>query len=144
MNVRIDDMTLFDLNSISDILQIDFDDFWNLHIFESELRNTNSSYIAAKIENEIVGFAGFLRAVDDVHITNIVTKKEKRNLGIGSLLLENLIDRIKKENFKAVTLEVNENNLSAIQLYEKYHFQKVGFRKNYYKGENAIIMTLEL
>ena len=40
-------------------------------------------------------------------------------------------------------LEVNENNIPAIKLYEKFNFQKVGLRKKYYNNiDNAILMTL--
>ena len=51
----------------------------------------------------------------------------------------------KNLNITSITLEVNENNLPAQKLYEKYKFKNLGIRKNYYKnGENAIIMTLFL
>lgn len=73
-------MTFEDLDSISHILQSDFDDFWNYNIFKSELENKNSKYIVAKINNEIVGFGGIWNSSCDIHITNIVTKKNKRNL----------------------------------------------------------------
>ena len=59
-----------------------------------------------------------------------------------SFLLENLISFAKKLNIKVITLEVNECNLSAIKLYNKFNFNKVGVRKKYYDGKNdAIIMT---
>ena len=43
---------------------------------------------------------------------------------------------------KYITLEVRESNLPAILLYEKFLFEYIGMRKNYYQdnGENAIIM----
>ncbi len=60
----------------------------------------------------------------------------------GSFLLENLISFAKKLNIKVITLEVNECNLSAIKLYNKFNFNKVGVRKKYYDGKNdAIIMN---
>lgn len=63
-------------------------------------------------------------------------------MGFGSFLLENLISFAKKLNIKVITLEVNECNLSAIKLYNKFNFNKVGVRKKYYDGKNdAIIMT---
>ena len=46
---------------------------------------------------------------------------------------------------KTITLEVNENNLSAIRLYDKFSFDKLGIRKKYYNGESdAIIMSKKL
>lgn len=144
MNIEICHMTISDLNEISDCLENDFDDFWNSHILKSEFANTNSSYYIAKSDGEIIGFAGIWRSVDDVHITNIVSRKDKRNQKVASTLLERLIDIAKKESFHEITLEVSKTNIAAIKLYEKYHFQKLGFRKNYYKDQDAIIMTLYL
>ena len=135
-------MSMSDLDRIKDILEIDFDSFWSYSVFKSELENPNSEYFVAIQDNEIVGFAGMWTAVDDIHITNIVTKKIFRNRGIGTKLLHHIIEEARKKNLLSLTLEVNENNTSAISLYEKHHFQKIGQRKNYYKqNENAIIMT---
>lgn len=140
--IQIRPMLISDLNNIKDILIQDFDDFWNYNIFKSELENLNSEYFAALENDEIVGFAGIWISVDDIHITNIVTKKSCRNHGIGTKLLEHLIAISKEKNLSSLTLEVNEKNQSAIKLYEKHHFQKIGQRKNYYnQNENAIIMT---
>lgn len=145
MNLELYNMTISDLNLISDTLFDKFDDFWTYNVFKSELENPNSMYIVAKFDDEIVGFAGIWKAYDDVHITNIVTRKDIRNQGIGSKLLEELINLAKKTNFKTLTLEVNENNNSAIHLYEKFGFSTVGVRKKYYNNiDNAIIMSMNI
>ena len=142
MEILINEMTLSYLLQIKDILSIEFDNFWTYTIFENELKNPNSKYFVALLDNEIVGFAGICKAVDDIHITNIVTKITKRHMGIASKLLENLINIAKNEKLN-LTLEVKQSNINAIKLYEKYNFKKVGLRKNYYgQNENAIIMTL--
>ena len=36
---------------------------------------------------------------------------------------------------REMTFEVNENNISAINLYKKYKFETVGMRKKYYNGK---------
>ena len=138
----ISNMTINDLDEIKDILYTHFDDFWNYNIFKSELENSNSKYLVAKRNNEIVGFGGILKAVDDVHVTNIVTKKYYRKCGIASLILEKLIQMAKNMNVNSITLEVHEDNVAAQKLYTKYNFKEVGNRKNYYKNKSAIIMTL--
>lgn len=145
MNLEIYNMTDYDLSLIKDILIDDFDDFWTYDVLQEELNNPNSEYFVAKLENNILGFAGIWKAVDDVHITDIVVKKSNRQTGIGSKLLEKLIQTAKSQNFNSITLEVNEHNLPAINLYFKYGFKNVGFRKKYYNNkDNAIIMTKEL
>lgn len=145
MNLEIYNMTDYDLSLIKDILIDDFDNFWTYDVLQEELNNPNSEYFVAKLENNILGFAGIWKAVDDVHITDIVVKKSNRQTGIGSKLLEKLIQTAKSQNFNSITLEVNEHNLPAINLYLKYGFKNVGFRKKYYNNkDNAIIMTKEL
>lgn len=141
--MEISKMSTSHLEEIKDILLTDFDDFWTYSVFKSELENPNSQYFVAIQDDEIVGFAGVWKAIDDMHITNIVTKISKRHLGIASTLLEKLIAISKEDQVDSLTLEVNENNTYAIKLYEKYNFKKIGLRKNYYaQNENAIIMTL--
>lgn len=140
MSVFVTEMKLSDLEKIEDILTTDFDDFWNKKVLKEELSSSSSKYIVAKINDEIVGFAGLKIVLDEVDIMNIVTKKNYRRQGIGSLLLKNLIMLCENSNIKSITLEVNENNSNAIDLYLKFGFQKISIRKNYYKNQNAIIM----
>lgn len=139
----ISEMNLQDLENIKDCLLTDFDDFWSYNILKQELENSKSKYFVAKQENEIVGFAGIMLIIDEVNIMNIVVKKDKRNLGIGSLLLEEIINYSKIHIATSITLEVNEKNIPAIKLYKKYGFKQVGLRKKYYNNEeDAILMNL--
>ena len=125
MNLEIYNMTDYDLSLIKDILIDDFDDFWTYDVLQEELNNPNSEYFVAKLENNILGFAGIWKAVDDVHITDIVVKKSNRQTGIGSKLLEKQIQTAKSQNFNSITLEVNEHNQPAIKLYFKYGFKNL-------------------
>ena len=126
---------------ISDILHSDFDNFWTVQTFKQELENSNTYYIVAKIDNEIVGFGGVLKILNELQLNYIVTKKNKRNLGIASKILDNLICFANTNNIEYITLEVNEKNINAIKLYEKFGFKKIGLRKKYYNNiDNAILM----
>ena len=142
-NIVIEKMNISDLDNIKEKLLIDFEDFWNYNVFKSELENENSKYIVAKINDEIIGFAGIWQVINEAHITNIVTKKNYRNQGIGTLLLEELIKICKNlKEIESLTLEVNEDNIIAQNLYKKFGFETLGKRKNYYKDRAAVIMTL--
>lgn len=146
MFFKISDMTLDDLKSIKDILISDFDDFWSYNTLKEELECSSSFFKVAKTNNdEIIGFAGFKVILDEADIMNIVVKKIFRNQKVGFFLLENLISFAKSLNLKTITLEVNENNLFAINLYNKFGFKCIGIRKKYYDGiSNCIIMSLPL
>lgn len=144
MNIKITPMTLTDVNTIKNNLISDFDNFWTYQILKEELESENSSYLIARMNDEFIGFAGIKVVLDEADIMNIVIKKNYRNQGIGTLLLENLISLAKKLNLKSLSLEVSEKNLPAIHLYQKFGFESLGVRKNYYQDKNGIIMTKKL
>lgn len=143
--IQILEMTKDDIDAISGNFNNEFDKFWKIDNLKNDFNNSNSSYFIAKLDNEIVGFVGILRIVDEANIMNIATKESKRNLGIASKLLEYIINYSKSIGCTSITLEVNENNYSAIHIYEKFNFKRIGLRKKYYNNtDNAIIMTLIL
>lgn len=146
MDFKISKMTLDDFNLIENSLLTDFDNFWSCSVFKQELECDNSYFIVAKNNNdEIVGFAGLKIILDEADIMNVVVKKSFRNNGLGSILLEHLINYAKSLNLKIIHLEVNEHNLSAIRLYDKFDFKHIGIRKKYYNGESdAIIMSKKI
>ncbi len=140
--IKIEKMTIEDFEKIKDVLQIEFDEFWNANILKSELESNLSEYIVAKEDENIVGFAGIIVLPDSAEITNIVTKKTERKKGIGKQLLDKLINMTIEKEKSNISLEVNEKNTAAISLYKKAGFKEVGIRKKYYNGiDNAIIMT---
>ena len=144
MNIEIQRMTKEHLEQIKDILKEQFDEFWNANVLNSELENSLSQYVVAIYNGEVVGYSGLWQSIDEGHITNIVTKKNKRGNHIGTKLLEEIIELAKRKHLKCVTLEVNEHNEIAIKLYKKYNFLEVGKRKKYYNNiDDAIIMTLK-
>ena len=143
MEIKIEKMSIAHLEQIKDILEEQFDNFWTESVLKKELENPASTYIVAIDEqNNVVGYAGIWQPIDEAHITNIVTRKDKRKNKIGTRMLEELINISKNRKLKNITLEVNVNNIPAINLYKKYKFEEVGIRKKYYNNtEDAIIMT---
>lgn len=145
VKISIFEMTLEDLNNLKDDLITSFDDFWSFDTLKDELLSDNSKYIVAKLDNIIIGFAGIKLIFDEAELMNIVVKKDFRNKGIASMLLAEIFSICSKCNINNINLEVNENNLLAISLYQKFGFNKVGYRKNYYNATfGAILMSKKL
>ena len=143
--IQIYAMTFDDLNMLKDNLKTDFDDFWSFEILREEIANTNSKYLVLLYDGQIVCFGGIKIILDEANLMNIVTKKQMRHNGFANFLLNELISISKKEKCSTITLEVNENNLPAINLYKKFGFTEVGRRKKYYRnGDTAILMTHNL
>ena len=56
--MEITEMTLDDLEMMQDTLYSDFDNFWSYNVLKQELQNENTTYVIAKENSEVVGFAG--------------------------------------------------------------------------------------
>ena len=73
----------------------------------------------------------------------MTVNKKYRNNGIGSELLEMVIHKCTILKSEILLLETRLTNGSAIALYEKHGFKKIGFRKDYYKTslgkEDAVV-----
>lgn len=115
-----------------------FPNLWKIEQFKEDIKT--SKVIVAKQNEEVVGFVSFKNILDEVEIMNIVTKGNKRGQGVASNLLSYII---RKGKANKINLEVNERNITAINLYSRFGFKKVGQRAKYYNGtDDAILMTL--
>ena len=86
--------------------------------------------LVAETDNKIVG-AVWTRIVndfghidDDVPSLAIAVSKESRGNGIGTRLLLEMVEVLKKERFSAVSLSVQKENF-AVKLYERAGFEVV-------------------
>ena len=64
--------------------------------------------------------------------------------GIGTLLLEALVDRSRQLGASAVLLEVRVDNAPAMALYERFGFVILSRRRRYYQPEDADAWTMRL
>ena len=68
---------------------------------------------------------------------------QERRRGLGSQILQKLIDEGLAEGVTDVTLEVRVSNAPAIALYKSFGFEEAGVRPHYYQDkEDALIMWL--
>lgn len=79
-----------------------------------------------------------IRLVDGVvDVMNLFVNEENRRQGIGTKLMNKMID---EEDYSRIMLEVNENNNPAIRLYNKLGFKEISLRERYYGEDTALIM----
>ena len=116
---------------------------WSESALLAELTNQFARFFVAIVNGEIAGYIGAHNVLGEVYITNVAVFMSQRKKGIGEMLISELIKVVKNENAEFITLEVRASNASAIRLYEKCGFEKVGERKNFYEKpcENAVLMT---
>ena len=139
-------MTFEDLPAVHAIERASFAVPWPNDAYRNELAtNRLASYVIARADDAIVGFAGLWVMVDEAHVTTFAVHPRWRRRGVGERLLLALIDIAVARQAREATLEVRLSNMPARRLYEKYGFRPVGIRPRYYSdnGEDALIMTTE-
>lgn len=142
--VKIRKMEREDVNQVYQIEKELFSMPWSKEDFLFALEKEKNLYLVALIENKVVGYCGLWGILDEGQITNVAIKKEKQGQGIGTLLLQQLLEQGYQNELLEYTLEVRESNLNAMHVYKKLGFREEGVRKNFYQNpaENAIIMWI--
>jgi [ribosomal protein S18]-alanine N-acetyltransferase len=140
----VEEMRLEDIEAVAAIEKASFEDPWSIESFKTELeQNRLALYYVARHANEIVAYIGAWQVIDEIHITTLAVAAPYRRRGIAGMLLKTLIEKVRPDGVRCLTLEVRPSNNSARSFYEKYGFRVLGRRKRYYHNEDALIMTRE-
>lgn len=118
---------------------------WTTSLFLSELAQKNSrSYIVAKCNGEVVGYAGMMFMPSEGHVTNIAVDPDFHGRKIGTRLLLTIINEAIARGTEIVSLEVRVTNRIAQAMYAKFGFAVSGLRKGYYieTHEDALVMEV--
>ena len=104
---------------------------------EKELNNNPfGKILILKENNKVIGYIYYSDIYERAEINQFEIEIIHRNSGKGNLLLQYMIKKVSKD----ITLEVKEDNISAIKLYKKNGFVKKAIRKGYYNGIDGILM----
>ena len=120
---------------------------WSAAQFREELSGVPKTrkYLVALENQEIVGYGGVALAGDvaDIHTLTVIPRFRRK--GIATQILQELESWAISKGIKDFMLEMREGNLEAQPLYEKYGYQVISRRDNYYApGIHALIMRKEV
>ena len=92
-------------------------------------------------EDSVQGFIVGRDLGPEWEIENIVVASSVQRRGLGSRLVQELLDLARNRGAQAVFLEVRESNSAARALYCKMGFTESGRRKSYYRNpeEDALV-----
>jgi len=112
------------------------------------LADYNSITLIAKkndqIEGFIIGTLYFKRTALSGHILTLDVSLSHRRQGIGERLLLKIEGIFKEKGAKTCHLEVREDNIAALGLYEKLGYKKIGKLENYYGKAHGIYLAKTL
>lgn len=95
---------------------------------------------------ETLGFACASAVADEVELQSLAVERASRGKGIGSALLEALVEWAAESGFRTLHLEVRAGNRPALGLYRRFGFAQAGIRPGYYQdnGEDALLLTRDI
>jgi ribosomal-protein-alanine N-acetyltransferase len=142
---RVRRATLADVGAIMEIERASFSSPWPVSAIEEEIERRTWSRVALAVSgDEVLGFIVYWVVDKELHLLNLATRPESRRQGVARSLINHMIDEGRRRELWQVVLEVRESNDTALELYERYGFVRVGRRPRYYtdNGEDAIVMSM--
>ena len=140
--IIIKQMTPEDVEQVWQVEVACFSTPWSLNNFQNIFKYKENYYLTAWDGENIVGFIGLMAVAGEGDITNVAVLPSHRKRGIGDQLVATILSLAKEKEISKIMLEVRASNEAAIHLYEKYGFEFLCIRKNYYQKptEDANIM----
>jgi ribosomal-protein-alanine N-acetyltransferase len=122
-------------------------DPWSVEQFWSEMAQPTRSYVVdvvSRADDEVLlGYAGLFTLAPDADLQTIAVSPLAHGQGIGTRLLESLLDQARAAGCRQLMLEVRSDNTAAIAMYARFGFEQISVRRDYYAPSvDALIMRL--
>ncbi|MCM1285248.1 MAG: GNAT family N-acetyltransferase [Acetobacter sp.] len=102
--------------------------------FKNQIISGDRIVYIYKINNEFIGEGALVVNIDDsdyfipnkrIYLSRMIVKKEYRNQGIGSKLIDFLSNTAKEMGYSEIAIGVDKNNTVALNLYQKKGFTTI-------------------
>ena len=147
-SLSLDRMRPEDLDEVLAIERASFSMPWSRGAFLYEMQQNRVArcWVCRDGGARVAGYLCLWEVADEIHITNVAVRPDRRRQGIARSLLRTVLDDARGRKFKMVVLEVRPSNQHAVSLYESFGFRVVGRRRGYYydTGEDALVMEVGL
>lgn len=141
----------FELRDLADILSIEKE------CFEPGIRYDSLTFLyyilayrdrllfyVVETEKTIVGYVLATIENKTCHLVSIAVRKQHRGRGIGSTLLDHVIDECRARGAEKIVLEVAVDNKDALNLYLRKGWRIKSVLRKYYGDRDAYFMERQL
>jgi ribosomal-protein-alanine N-acetyltransferase len=140
-----------DLAQVSQIEARIFPFPWTYGNFADSLAAGYDGWVfeSADAPDTLLGYAIVMWLPDEVHLLNLSVDAPVQGRGLGAGMLDWLMTDAGARGARSMLLEVRPSNTTALRLYERKGFHRVGLRRRYYPArdgarEDAIVMIRRL
>lgn len=123
--MKIQKIESFDSLYIKRIFSIEQETFsrpWTFDNITYEIKNPHALPYVFLIDNVLTGYIFAIRTFDEIQINKICIDCTRRNMGYGYFFLREFLDAVFTDDISSAFLEVNVNNIPAVNLYKKAGF----------------------
>lgn len=139
MSVTLFDTATGDLDDLAALHAASFDKSWDGPALAALLATPGTFAF-----HHPQGFVLARAAAGEAEILTLAVAPHARGQGIGRALMIAAANRSQELGAEALFLEVGAANPAALALYARLGFAKVGARKGYYDGADALVLRLPL
>ncbi len=136
-----------DLNAIVAIVSEALHEYYESSLYHSLSQQWSQGFlVAAEAMGQPVGFLlGVIQSDHEARVLMFAVDRQRREQGVGSMLMSAFLDRCRDRGLRRVTLEVRVSNANAIRFYTRFRFSVVDLLRGYYSdGENGYQMARDL
>ncbi len=132
-----------DIHRIAEIERLCFSQPWSENALLQFCENPFGRILTVEKDGVVAGYITYCEIFEEIQIANVAVAPDFRRMGMGEMLILNLIKDGELKNAEIITLEVRQSNHPAQFLYEKCGFKVEGKRKNFYSNpkEDAVLMN---
>jgi ribosomal-protein-alanine N-acetyltransferase len=133
-----------DIDAVRAIDKAAYPNPWSAETWRNELANADRLHLVAVDGDHVVGHAGLLFVLDEVHVTTVATDAAREGEGIATTLLVRLLRDAREHGAESATLEVRAGDARPQRLYARFGFRPAGVRRNYYQEpvDDGLVMWL--
>ncbi|HVG05636.1 MAG TPA: ribosomal protein S18-alanine N-acetyltransferase [Burkholderiaceae bacterium] len=121
---------------------------WTRGNFLDSVRSGYSVWVLRDRQAALVAYAVMTLMIDEAHLLNLSVARASQREGVGWRTLEWMAEVARGYGARTMLLEVRPSNASAVRMYERYGFEKIGVRRGYYPAasgrEDAVVMRVSL
>ncbi len=135
-----------DMDEVLAIERSSFEFPWTEEEFLCCLRQRNCIGTVAELDHEIVGFMIYELHQSMLRILNVAVSPNLRRQGVGTQMVQRLVDKLSQQRRREIVLEVRETNLDAQLFFANGGFRALSVLRNHYDDtlEDAYYMRYSL
>ncbi len=133
-----------DLSAVAALEKATFAAPWRSGAYTRAVADPHHNFFVAELDGRLIAYAGLWVEQNRAHIAKIAVHEDHRRRGIGTAMLQHLLDHARRLGLGEAYLEVRRGNLAAQDLYRRagFRFDRIQARAYPDDGEDALVFVL--